>query len=215
MDYTQTIQELKDYYSNTLIIQYNGKPKAKATIEMLVDLVFDNAILNQIQDAFDWKTAVGKQLDIIGKWVGVSRSYNFNPLLGTKLSYPQYERIYPTDITDAQQHGYSDYATFADDDGGQLTYKDLQSVDNALNDDTYRVVIGLKIIYNSINHVAGEIDNAIWNYFDSKVYTTWQAHTIVYNYPDTEYYQELMQICENKGVLPAPIGTNILLRGIE
>lgn len=212
MSYQDDLENLQDYYSNLLIVQYNGKPRAVQTIKQLVNLIYANMILFQIRDGFDWTTAVGTQLDIIGKWVGVSRNYNTNPITSKKLSYPEYSRLIPTVTTDIIQGGYSDYSTFANNDGGQLIYNDLKSVDNKLSDENYRIVIGLKIIYNSINHIAGEIDNAIWQYFGGKVYTTWTDHTITYNYESDML--ELMQICLYKGVLPAPIGTEIQLRGI-
>ena len=178
MSYQDDLENLQDYYSNLLIVQYNGKPRAVQTIKQLVNLIYANMILFQIRDGFDWTTAVGTQLDIIGKWVGVSRNYNTNPITSKKLSYPEYSRLIPTVTTNIIQGGYSDYSTFANNDGGQLIYNDLKSVDNKLSDDDYRVVIGLKIIYNSINHIAGEIDDAIWQYFSGKVYTTWTDHTI-------------------------------------
>lgn len=62
------------YMSSLLIIQYHSKPKAKATIEALakmfpVDLIF------AVRDGFDLDKATGKQLDILAKYVGVSRFY--------------------------------------------------------------------------------------------------------------------------------------------
>lgn len=62
------------YYSNLLIMQYHGKPKAKATIEKSVALLPDDIILDVI-NGFDIQTAVGKQLDILGEYVGVDRYY--------------------------------------------------------------------------------------------------------------------------------------------
>lgn len=62
------------YYSNLLIMQYHGKPKAKATIEKTVALLPDDIILDVI-NGFDIQTAVGKQLDILGEYVGVDRYY--------------------------------------------------------------------------------------------------------------------------------------------
>lgn len=203
MDYENILKQLQEYYSNTLIIQYNGKPKAKATIEMLVQLVYMNAILMQIRDAFDWRTAVGKQLDIIGKWVGVSRIYQRNNMIGkTYFAYPGWD-----DSTDSLQHGYSDYDTFTSDTGNDLTYNELNALEASLDDDEYRTVIGLKIIKNSINHTAKNIDDAIWEYFGGQVYTTWSDYEITYHYP-----AELTTIIEasyTKNVLPAPIGINI------
>lgn len=62
------------YLSSLLIIQYHGKPKAKATIEALakmfpVDLIF------AVRDAYDLDTATGKALDTLAKYVGVNRFY--------------------------------------------------------------------------------------------------------------------------------------------
>lgn len=277
MDYTKTLQQFKEYYSNTLIVQYHDKPKAKQTIEMLVELVYSNMLLMQIRDAFDWKTAVGEQLDIIGKWVGVSRVFNINLITEPKLSYPQYSRLDPTITTSDLQGGYSDYYTFDDtyitlhppidvyivsgeteytenwlsltdggssltpqagyfykvkssgvylnriycwngaryelyQVGGQLRYNDLQSIGNKLDDNNYRMIIGLKIIYNSINHVAGEIDKAIYDFFGGEIITRWSDYTLTYEY--TDKYTQLMAFAEYKEVLPAPIGTKIELQQI-
>ena len=62
------------YYSNLLIMQYHNKPKAKATIEATVGLLPDDLIMEVI-NGFDIETAVGKQLDILGEYVGVDRYY--------------------------------------------------------------------------------------------------------------------------------------------
>lgn len=213
MDYQTIMQTLKDYYSNLLIIQYNNMPKAKATIELFTYLMFLNLIFLQIQNAFDWKTAIGAQLDIIGKWVGVSRSYNGILYWGdTFLSYPSWDSLTPTDTTDELQHGYSTYETFDDNEGGTLTYNNIGFVEQQLSDDDYRVVIGLKIIKNSINHTCKNIDDAIWDYFNGEVYTTWDAHEVTYHYP-TEL-TTVMEVCEYKNVLPTPTGVNIILRAI-
>lgn len=62
------------YYSNLLIMQYHSKPKAKATIEACVSLLPDDLLL-EVLHGFDIGTAVGKQLDILGEYVGVDRYY--------------------------------------------------------------------------------------------------------------------------------------------
>lgn len=208
------MEELLIYYPNLLIVQYNGKPKAKATIELFTYLIFVNLILLQIQNAFDWKTAVGTQLDIIGKWVGVSRSYQ--GLLywnDTFLSYPDADQLTPNDTTDTLQHGYSTYVTYDTDTGNVLTYNNLGFVEKKLEDEDYRTVIGLKIIKNSINHTAKNIDNAIWDYFNGQVYTTWDEHEIIYHYPET--MSNIIEVCNYKNVLPAPTGVTITLRTIS
>ena len=207
------MEELLAYYPNLLIIQYNGKPKAQATIELFTYLIFVNLIFQQIQDAFDWKTAKGEQLDIIGKWVGVTKDYQGSLFWGdTFLSYPKSADLVPTDSTDNLQHGYSDYSTYDTDTGNVLTYNNLGYVEQSLSPDDYQIIIGLKIIKNSIKHTAKNIDDAIWEYFNEQVYTTWSDHTVTYHYPSE--LTTIMEVCNYKNVLPAPTGTSIVLREI-
>lgn len=74
-------EELLQYYKNLLILQYNKEGgTARATIDLLVRQVLGALIAQQVQDAFNIDTAIGAQLDILGKYLGVERS---------KLSYPQ------------------------------------------------------------------------------------------------------------------------------
>lgn len=206
--YTNIQNGLKDYYSNLLIVQYNGKTKAKSTINKFVDLFFANMVLMQIRDAFDWTTAVGNQLDIIGKWVGCSRFYN-GQLFDSR---PWFALIDWNDTPDNLQGGFSTFETFDELEGGFLDYPNLQPLKNKLNDKAYRIMIGLKIIYNSINHTAKPIDEAIWNYFEGKVYTIWESHKLIYMYKAE--VRDVMQVAESKGVLPCPIGCSIELREI-
>lgn len=226
MDYLKTLKEMQEYYSNLLIIQYNGRPKAKATIKLIADLVWSNMALLQIRDAFDWKTAKGKQLDIIGQWVGVSRAYNQNNTWSnTYLSYPSYGTDTIAEL-DPQRGGYSDYDTFDDDNGGVLTYNDLQANKQELPDEQYKIVIGLKIIKNNLEQNQGNIDRAVTLYFEERingevvyndegyidnplVYTTWTPHVVTYHYPQS--LSTIINICLYKGVLLAPTGCSIRL----
>lgn len=62
------------YLSSLLIIQYNGKKKASATIEALAKM-FPDKLIMQVRDAFDLDTATGNALDTLAKYVGVNRFY--------------------------------------------------------------------------------------------------------------------------------------------
>lgn len=206
MDYAATLQQLQDYYSGLLIVQYYNLPKAKSTIELLVDLILANLLILQIRDGFDWRTAVGAQLDIIGQWVGITRNYNGSLFWGkTYLAYPGWD-----DTIDNLQHGYSDYETFDSDTGGTLTYNETNFLEQSLSDDDYRTVIGLKIIKNNLNHTAKNIDDAIWDYFNGQVYTTWAPHEVTYHYPAE--LTTIIEVCNYKNVLLAPSGVSIVLR---
>lgn len=71
-----TDQELRVYYSDLLILQYKGKPKAEGTVQAFVDTVISGQLPLAVQNAFNIDTAIGAQLDVIGKYAGVTRSGN-------------------------------------------------------------------------------------------------------------------------------------------
>lgn len=71
-----TTAEIIAYYANLLILQYRQKPHAYATIQALVKPVIMDQLPTQVQDAFDIDTAVGVQLDTLGKYAGVTRYAN-------------------------------------------------------------------------------------------------------------------------------------------
>ena len=71
-----TTQQLINYYAGLLILQYLQKPKAYATIQTLVSPVIMNQLPLAVQNAFNLNganPAVGPQLDVLGKYAGVSR----------------------------------------------------------------------------------------------------------------------------------------------
>ncbi len=71
--------DLAAYYSSLLISQYRWKPKAVATIQadaipwIMPLAANDNPLLLAIQNAFNLPTAVGVQLDVLGKYIGAKR----------------------------------------------------------------------------------------------------------------------------------------------
>lgn len=69
-----TDSEIVRYYSNLLILQYREKPNARATVELCVDPIVMNQVKLAVQDAYNVDTAEGVQLDVLGKYAGLSRS---------------------------------------------------------------------------------------------------------------------------------------------
>lgn len=208
MAYNEILLNLIDYYANLLIVQYHNKPKATATIKLLAKLLLANLILLRIRDCFDWKTAIGAQLDIIGKWVGISRFYD-----GQKFEEEAWFALIDWDRGgDNLQGGFSTFSDFETLEGGFLDYPNLFITQNQLSDNMFRQVIGLKIIKNNINCTEREIDNAIWNYFKGKVYTVWEPHVLAYYYPSD--LRGLFSIALSKEVLPCPTGCKIDIREI-
>lgn len=68
-----TVQEFKDYYTNLLIIQYKRLDRAPAHIEALVSLLAILDVISDVEGGFNIETAVGVQLDILGKYIGYQR----------------------------------------------------------------------------------------------------------------------------------------------
>src|SRR6202044_1518457 len=103
------------------IIQYHNKPKAQATIALLGDVMLASGILLDIEAGFDIDTAIGAQLDILGKYVGVDRYYSQENLTDffAAVTYSQFADL----PTEPPIYGCSTYATFNNPSGnGTLTY---------------------------------------------------------------------------------------------
>lgn len=73
-----TSADFQEYYADLLILQYKTLPKARATIKALVKEAVSDGILLDVLDGFNIDTAVGKQLDILGKYIGLKRQVRVN-----------------------------------------------------------------------------------------------------------------------------------------
>lgn len=78
-----TLQDLTSYYQSLLAYQYRSQPKASQQIQLWAKQAVADFLASSLSTCFVLKTAVGKQLDILGKYIGVSR--NIGP--GTAQSY--------------------------------------------------------------------------------------------------------------------------------
>lgn len=67
-------QDILNYYADLLILQYKTQPKARETIRAIVTEVYSNGLILDLINAFGIDTAVGKQLDILGKYIGLGRT---------------------------------------------------------------------------------------------------------------------------------------------
>ena len=171
-NYTDMLEELKEAYANLLIVQYHDRPLAIATIKANIETLLSNMLLWKIRDCWDiddTTLCVGAQLDIIGKWVGVDRYYqgqSFGDSL--HLAFVDWD-----DTPTAMQGGLRDWNTDRPEDGDLLTFDNVISLTNKLNDDDFRLLIKLKIIKNNIIMSCKNIDDSIFQLFANDVFTTW------------------------------------------
>ncbi len=73
-----TSQEFQNYYADLLILQYKTQPKARATIQALIKELYGSGSLLDLVNGFNLDTAEGKQLDTLGKYIGLGRQVKVN-----------------------------------------------------------------------------------------------------------------------------------------
>jgi hypothetical protein len=137
-----TLRQTCDYYVDLLALQFWAKPKAKAQIGIYVKQALGDMLVKDVLNGFDIDTAVGAQLDIIGKYVGVPR------LIGDPIERPYYN-FSDSDGT-LRTNGFQD-STDASQNANVIWYQSrfFGNSNTALSDDAYRLVIKLQIILNS------------------------------------------------------------------
>ena len=200
-----TIEQIAEQYANLLIIQYRNKPKARAFIKLLYKLIIADGVVLDVLNAFDLDTAVGNQLDVLGKYIGVDRYY-----LGINLSQNRYfafgHNLVPVDEL---------YAGFGHglEEGRMLKSSDITAF--ALSDDDYRKILRFKIILNTNNGNEKHIDDAIYKFFGLDVIPQYGDMSI--SYLIKKPMQSLVNVCIQKHLLPKPIAIriNCILRNNE
>lgn len=207
------ITDLVNYYTNLLIIQYNGLSKAAATISLLAQTLLADGVYIDVENAYNidpnqGATAVGVQLDVIGKYVGVNRFFsavNYGDYFAM-VTYLQHAAL----PTSPPAFGFTTYANFADYDyNGTLIYADIISKQNSLSDDNFLIIIQLAIISNNMNYSDSAIDNAMWNLFGSTIRPEPGIANMTMMYFLTGPSTTLTQAIVTKKLLPKPMGVRL------
>jgi hypothetical protein len=151
---------LQQFYSNLLIYQYRGMPKAYATIQMVANQSLCDGLFFEFPAAFNLNTAVGAQLTIIGKIVGVPRNiFGINPW-ATYFNFTRASSPNPasTGFNRATSPQDPDYILRA-----QVQYTYTCTDFELLN------LIKLKIIYNNCFSSFSQLKKALWSYFNGAI----------------------------------------------
>lgn len=191
------MEDIKSHYKDLLIYQYKGQPKAEAMVDLIADIYYNDNILQDIQDAFFIDTAIGQQLDYIGKVVGIDRNY-----FGLELKQGVYFAfsLEPQDQTADRKSFQLNMV-----EGTIVNNASFVSGSNILNDDEFRFLIKLKIIYNNTDCSMGAIDDALYQYFGNEVQMT-SSGGMTMQYWITSKDNKKANIAKRKGVFPKPAG---------
>ncbi|MEE0059278.1 MAG: DUF2612 domain-containing protein [Acutalibacteraceae bacterium] len=155
--------DLRKYYSNLLTVQYHEKEKAVSEIELGASTFAGDWVLGDIADITDVDTAVGKQLDLIGKIVGLSRIAQ-----GFTFGIPYYSYDDEGDpMHNPEGRGFSDIghkvqAQFKD-------YEEARKTIYEMSDGSYRNMLKLKILSNNSRGTLKEIDDGLYQIFGTNV----------------------------------------------
>lgn len=210
VDYDNMQNEVVLAYQNLLEAQYFDKPKARATIGMLAKLSTCNMLPWKIRDlCLNVDKSIGKQLDHVGKWVGIDRNYK-----GQLYDGKQYVAYYDWNDPlqpNLEQGGYYDWNVTDDPTAPYLNNDLIISTNNQLGDKDFRFLIKLKIIKNNTNATCKNIDDALFDLFGYEIFIVWGDNmNMTYYYPSK--YDTVMRLAKEKNVLLVPTGVKVALQ---
>lgn len=196
------INDLIKYYQNLLIVQYHNKKTAKDEIDLAVRTFTGDNIIPQI--IFDVDTSVGKQLDLIGKIVGLSRIAEGFEFGRVYFSYNDYS----DPMSDPAHKGYGDIGNPVM--AGFKDYSTVRKSMYSMSDRQYRAMIKLKIFAN--NGIATnkyvcdslyQLFGGLMTFVDNEDMTA--TLTI---HPSIEFEGRLAEFL---GLLPKPLGVQTIV----
>lgn len=188
------------FYADLLIVQYNGKDKASRTIKLFANQATCDGLAQDEANAFNLDTAIGAQLDIIGRIVGVPRNVQGLVIGRTFYSF--------TDYASVASNGFASYVDAVyPSDVSWLSYADVSNASYTITDDEMRILIKLKIELNTKNSSTKDITEILWNFFGDDVeFIDNKDMTITYNISTD--IQQVMEIAVFLGFLPKPMGVS-------
>lgn len=196
-----TTQELIDYYTGLLIMQYSAGGNAVATVQAIMYGLIQEQIVQKVGDGFDLDTAIGVQLTAVGTYRGAPRVV-FGIVPGNYWSLVPY--------ADPLPNSYFGWALYADPDPTWkwIQYADLDAFGTPLTDIQLRRLIRFLALTSSSDLTLGDLDNILYatfgiyvNVVDNKDMTITYDHTAADPDPDG-----LWGIVVLANALPHPAG---------
>ena len=197
------MNEILKYYTDLLIIQYQALPKTRAFLEAVLKRVLIFDVLFQIRDGFNIETAVGRQLDILGEYIGVSRTYEIAEDPDPTLFFGLIDGSNADHVANPQAFckGFNDSNNPSD----WFITSGLKVV--TMNDELYRQILKLKIKLNSIDYTVESIEDILSSLFRDKV-ILYDTNSMELVYRITEV-NEFITASISKRLLPKPAGVRV------
>ena len=202
-----TTEENKAYYSNLLIAQYSTMTKARETIALLAGEAIAEQLFTRTRDGFNLDTAVGKQLDVLGALVGVTRYiHGLNPK--AYFGMPQV-LLSPTPDDPNDFHGFSTQAA-PDTAWYFLRYQDYNSPLGTLSDGDFRRLIKYVIGLNHMDVTLENVDALLFEHFGTTIIMT-DNEDMTVTYTIAANTDQVITAITLLGALPKPAGVGIIV----
>lgn len=145
MAVSQQVQSAIAYYVRLLCFQYQ-LTKAESAIAILVKQLLMDGLPEAVQNAYNVPApgvpgAVGRQLDILGKYIGIPRN------IGEPTPLPYFGFV--DYAGGGNENGFTNYDGTTNPLGVFFLYQYQGARNTALSDDAYAFMMALKIILNS------------------------------------------------------------------
>ena len=195
------INEAAAYYNNLLLYQYQGLPKATATIDALVRQAICDLVPLDVRDGFNIDTAVGPQLDILGKYIGFSRRV---------LSQParDYFTFGDSDTPLLAVTGFTDYAGGQNTTSVFLRYSMLSESFSDLDDEDYRLMLKIKIVLNATDNSLKSITDILAEFFVNEL-ICFDAKDMTISYIVNTNSKKIALLFASQDALPKPQGVRL------
>jgi hypothetical protein len=191
--------ETVKYYKELMLYQYQLQAKATSTIDLLVRQCLCDLIPLDVQNAYDIDDATGPQLDIIGKYVGLSRQ------VAVELPRNYWRLVDSTNIVDPTT-GLTDSVDISVN-LSSVWYKTSFAGESfyTMTDSQYQTNIKLKILLNNSDNSLKSIAETLFNFFglDLQVF---DGADMTLNYTVGPLVQEAVMLAYQLGLLPKPQG---------
>ena len=199
---TYTLTDAVAAYLNPMALQYKSKPRAVATMTLLLQTALGNYLPAQLGPAFNLATAVGPQLDIIGQYIGVTRFVGST----TPANYYGFQNAARTGNTT----GWRNAGNTTNTTGVWFSGHFIGQQITALPDSLYRLVLQLQIILNASDNTLASIMQYLNTYFPGQVsLVDTKQMELVYSVQPTCP----LSIAILTAYLPKPMGVGITVNG--
>jgi len=193
------ITSILSYYQKLLIIQYRIKPKAQQTIGLMANQALCDGLPVELARCFDLDVAIGPQLDILGRIVGVNRLVYGLDLQHTFFSFVRYNDPAP-------RPGFGRYLSTIYPQSVWLRY--LSNSTLRMTDFEMNACIQIKIIQNNTFTSLADLANAFFAAFGTNITILDNKNMTVVYHADNAY-RRILEIAEFLGILPKPMGVGL------